>query len=56
MQGNPGEEGWGNMLSVGPLSEVLGRAGIGLQSQIVVYANPPTGWGEDGRLVWILMV
>ncbi|MEO0349631.1 MAG: rhodanese-like domain-containing protein [Cyanobacteria bacterium P01_A01_bin.15] len=36
------------------LTQKLQSLGISAQKPIVVVANPPSGWGEDGRLVWML--
>ncbi|MEM9976817.1 MAG: rhodanese-like domain-containing protein, partial [Cyanobacteria bacterium P01_D01_bin.2] len=36
------------------LTPKLQSLGISAQRPIVVVANPPSGWGEDGRLVWML--
>lgn len=36
------------------LTEQLQSLGISQDRPIVVFANPPEGWGEDGRIVWML--
>ncbi|MBE9069975.1 sulfurtransferase [Leptolyngbya cf. ectocarpi LEGE 11479] len=36
------------------LTQKLQSLGISSQKPVVVYAHPPGGWGEDGRLVWML--
>lgn len=36
------------------LTQKLQSLGISRQTPVVVYADPPSGWGEDGRLVWML--
>lgn len=36
------------------LTEKLQALGISDNTPVVVFANPPRGWGEDGRIVWML--
>ncbi|MEM9905710.1 MAG: rhodanese-like domain-containing protein [Cyanobacteria bacterium P01_D01_bin.44] len=36
------------------LTQQLQALGISAQTPVVVFANPPNGWGEDGRIVWML--
>ena len=36
------------------LTQQLQAMGISKNNPVVVYANPPGGWGEDGRIVWML--
>ncbi|MEM9163078.1 MAG: rhodanese-like domain-containing protein [Cyanobacteria bacterium P01_F01_bin.4] len=36
------------------LTQQLQALGISTQTPVVVFANPPNGWGEDGRIVWML--
>jgi len=36
------------------LTEKLQALGISTDTPVVVFANPPRGWGEDGRIVWML--
>ncbi|MEM9264724.1 MAG: rhodanese-like domain-containing protein [Cyanobacteria bacterium P01_F01_bin.13] len=36
------------------LTQKLQSLGISQQKPVVVFANPPNGWGEDGRIVWML--
>lgn len=52
MEGSPGDQGWGTVLPVTDLATNLADKGVSLDSMVVVYADPPNGWGEDGRLVW----
>ena len=54
MQGAPGEANWGTVLEPKALSEKLSGLGISTDKEIVVYTNTVGGWGEDGRLVWML--
>lgn len=53
MTGNPGDKGWGTLLPKDKLAEKIGALGINGDKMIVVYADP-NGWGEDGRIVWML--
>lgn len=36
------------------LTLALQEIGISNDRPVVVFANPPHGWGEDGRIVWML--
>ncbi|MEO1181444.1 MAG: rhodanese-like domain-containing protein, partial [Cyanobacteria bacterium J06636_28] len=36
------------------LTQKLQSLGISQQKPVVVFADPPGGWGEDGRIVWML--
>lgn len=36
------------------LTLALQELGISKDRPVVVFANPPHGWGEDGRIVWML--
>ena len=36
------------------LTQRLQDVGISGDRPVVVFANPPQGWGEDGRIVWML--
>ncbi|MEO0457335.1 MAG: rhodanese-like domain-containing protein [Cyanobacteria bacterium P01_A01_bin.114] len=36
------------------LTRQLQALGISANRPVVVFANPPKGWGEDGRIVWML--
>ncbi|MGV8981303.1 sulfurtransferase [Clostridium sp.] len=54
MEGKPGDKGWGVVLSDDKLSEKLSDIGVDKTKTIVVYADNKTGWGEDGRFVWML--
>ncbi len=36
------------------LTQRLQAIGISQDKPVVVFANPPSGWGEDGRIVWML--
>jgi thiosulfate/3-mercaptopyruvate sulfurtransferase len=51
--GNPGDKGWGTLLPADKIADQLGKLGIDTTKEIVVYADP-NGWGEDGRIVWML--
>lgn len=53
MEGKPGQPNWGTLLSKEKLSEKLGALGIDGKKSVIVYTDH-TGWGEDGRIVWML--
>ena len=36
------------------LTQQLQALGVSTHTPVVVFANPPNGWGEDGRIVWML--
>ena len=50
----PGDKGWGTLLPADKLSDVISKLGIDDSKTVVVYGAPPTGWAEDGRIVWTL--
>lgn len=55
MSGAPGENlNWGTVLEPKALSEKLSEFGISKDKEIVVYTSTNGGWGEDGRIVWML--
>lgn len=49
------EKGWGLLLPEKLLAQKLGALGLHRDSQVVVYGDYP-GWGDDGRVVWTLMM
>lgn len=51
--GKAGDESWGTLKSASDIASELGRLGVDPKKQIVVY-TAPGGWGEDGRIVWML--
>lgn len=53
MDGAPGDTDWGTVLNAPELSAKLSELGIDQNKTIIVYADP-NGWGEDGRIVWML--
>ena len=53
MAGKPGEADWGTLLAAADLAKKLGELGIDGSAPVIVYGDP-TGWGEDGRVVWTL--
>ena len=53
MTGKPGDPGWGTILPAAKLAEKLGGMGINGDKTVITYAAPP-GWGEDGRVLWVL--
>ncbi len=54
MEGKPGDEKWGTVLEPKELSQKLAEVGITNDKKIVVYSDTKKGWGEDGRIVWML--
>ena len=55
MSGAPGgNPNWGTVLEPKALSEKLSEFGISKDKEIVVYTSTKGGWGEDGRIVWML--
>ena len=51
--GKPGQPDWGTLLPKDKLAEKIGSFGIDGKKSVIVYADPK-GWGEDGRIVWML--
>ena len=54
MEGQPGDENWGTILKGDQLAKKLSEIGIDDSKKIVVYSDTENGWGEDGRIVWML--
>lgn len=54
MQGQPGDENWGTVLKGEELSKKLSEIGVTKDKKIVVYADTQKGWGDEGRIVWML--
>ena len=54
MSGKPGDKGWGIVLDSEKLSQKLSEVGIDDKKTIVAYSDNKNGWGEDGRIVWML--
>ncbi|AFS79636.1 thiosulfate sulfurtransferase, rhodanese-like protein RhdA [Gottschalkia acidurici 9a] len=54
IDGKPGETEWGTVLDAKELSEKLSAIGVTKDKDIVVYADTQKGWGDDGRIVWML--
>ncbi|PJE04818.1 MAG: thiosulfate sulfurtransferase [Leptospira sp.] len=44
----------GNLKSKSDLEKILQNLGISNQSEVLVYGNPLSGWGEEARIVWTL--
>ena len=42
------------LLPVPEIERRLGEAGVSDDATIIVYGDPKRGWGEDGRLFWML--
>lgn len=55
MEGKPGESSeWGTVLQAEALSKALSAIGLSADKDIIVYAGAQKGWGEEGRIVWML--
>lgn len=54
MSGSPTDPGFAVLLPRQQLSAKLAGLGIDADKTVVVYADTRDGWGEDGRLVWML--
>ncbi|MGL5439133.1 MAG: sulfurtransferase [Filifactoraceae bacterium] len=52
--GKPGDAMWGTVLPADKLSEALAATGISKDKNIVLFADSVNGWGEDGRILWML--
>jgi thiosulfate/3-mercaptopyruvate sulfurtransferase len=52
--GNPGDPNWGVLKPAAEIGSLLSNLGIDATKEVVVYADAPDGWGEDGRIVWML--
>jgi thiosulfate/3-mercaptopyruvate sulfurtransferase len=52
--GSPGDAGWGVLKPAAEIGALVAGLGIDGNKNVVVYAGAPTGWGEDGRIVWML--
>ena len=52
-KGAAGDPDWATLLQPADMAKVLGAAGVDTSKTIVLYADP-TGWGEDGRVMWSL--
>ena len=52
--GSPGDPNWGVLKTPAEIGALLGGLGIDTSKDVAVYAGAPTGWGEDGRIVWML--
>ncbi|MCR8969315.1 sulfurtransferase [Facklamia sp. 7083-14-GEN3] len=50
----PGEEGWGHILAKEELAKKLGELGIDPAKEIILYSVANAGWGDDGRILWVL--
>lgn len=47
----------GNLLQdIGLLNEKLKALGVQKNKAVVVYGNPAQGWGEEGRIAWMLRI
>lgn len=52
----PGEKGFGVVLEPKELQKVLRDLGFNNDSEVVIYSNGTKGWGEDGRILWTLLL
>lgn len=53
-RGEPGDPLWASLADTEKLQNALRQLGLEADSSVVVYADPPSGWGEDGRILWTL--
>lgn len=49
-----GDYDWGLILEPEVLSKKLGDLGLSKDKEIILFAEGPKGWGEDGRILWTL--
>lgn len=49
-----GDYDWGLILEPEILSGKLGELGLSKDKEIIIFAEGPKGWGEDGRILWTL--
>lgn len=49
-----GDYDWGIILEPEILSKKLGDLGLSKDKEIILFAEGPKGWGEDGRILWTL--
>jgi thiosulfate/3-mercaptopyruvate sulfurtransferase len=51
-----GEAGYARSLSASQMSKALGKLGLGLKDQIILFSDgyASGGWGDDGRVAWQL--
>lgn len=49
-----GDYDWGLILEPEILSKKLGELGLSKDKEIIIFAEGPRGWGEDGRILWTL--
>ena len=52
--GVPGDANWGVLKTPAEIGTALGNLGIDAGSNVIVCADAPDGWGEDGRILWML--
>lgn len=53
-EGKSGDPMWGTVLPADQLSAALSAAGISKDKDIVLFADTAAGWGDDGRILWML--
>lgn len=49
-----GDYDWGLILEPEILSKKLGDLGLSKDKEIIIFAEGPNGWGEEGRILWTL--
>lgn len=49
-----GDYDWGLILEPELLSKKLSELGLSKDKEIILFAEGPKGWGEDGRILWTL--
>jgi thiosulfate/3-mercaptopyruvate sulfurtransferase len=54
VEGKPGDEMWGTVLSTDELSEKLSSFGIDMDKEIIIFGTAQKGWGDEGRILWEL--
>lgn len=47
---------WGSVVDKSILESTIRNLGITNESEVVVYADTKSGWGEEGRLYWTLKI
>ena len=52
--GVAGDANWGVLKTPAEIGTALGNLGINASTEVIVYADAPNGWGEDGRILWML--
>lgn len=53
-EGKAGDENWGLVPNAKEFEQKLQALGITKEQEILVLGQPEDGWGEDGRVLWML--